>query len=317
MSLNGRMNEFSLMDIFRLISWAGKTGHLTVTAGEKEGRISFFVGKVCFALTPQNRVPIGSRLVGAGYISKQELEEALRLQQKNEAEKKVGEILVSRGLIKQEKLEEFVQEQIQDALFEILDWEDGCYSFDIDADLGQENFGIDFTVKNVIEETEKRREEWAKIKEIIPSTQMVVSLSELPSQRQEEIVLRPEEWRILYLLDRQRSIAELKEKGQLTLLKLCQVLRDMLTKNLVQIVPPSENEMQEAPKQDAAEEKKAEEVEEKDIEVIGTTQDETAPHEGGKYIKDFSEKIVQKNPEKVAVPLEWARYLSASRRRSG
>jgi len=307
MSLNGKMNEFPLLDIFRLISWSKRTGHLTVAAGEKEGKISFFTGKVCFALTPQNRVPIGLRLVNAGLISKQELEEALRLQQNNDSEKRVGEILVSRGLIKQEKLEGFIQEQIQDALFEILDWEDGYYAFDLVPDLGQENFGIDFTVKNVIEETEKRRQEWAKIREMIPSTQMVVHISELPSQGQEEILIKPEEWRILYLLNEERSISELKEKGRLNLLRLCQTLMDMATKSLVQIAPPSNNETQ---TQAPAEEKEVEEVAE-------SAADENTPRGGGKYVKDFQKDSAQEINTKISVPLEWTRYLTAPKRHTG
>jgi len=219
MSFNGTIDEFSLLDIFQLISLTKKTGQLTVTSEAREGKISFYKGKVCFAITPQNRVPLGLRLINAGLVTKQELEEALHAQQGQEAERKVGEILISQGLITQEKLEEFVQEQIQDALFEILDWKNGHYCFDSTVDLDQEDIGINFTVKNVIEEAEKRKEEWKKIKQIIPSTQLVVKISESPCKRQEEIVLKPEEWRIIYLLDKERSVADLKEKSQLTLLK--------------------------------------------------------------------------------------------------
>lgn len=305
MSFNGTTDEFSLLEIFQLISLTKKTGQLTVSSEEKEGKISFCQGKVCFAVTPQNRIPLGPRLVNTGLISKQELEEALRAQQGQESQKKVGEILISRGLIKQEKLEEFVQEQIQDALFEILDWKDGHYCFDSTVDLEQEDIGINFTVKNVIEEAERRKEEWEKIKKIIPSTQLVVKISESPGKQQEEIVLKPEEWRIIYLLDKERSVADLKEKSQLTLLKLCQTLKNMLSKKLVQIMPPSEDQLQET------ERRRVEELKDE------TKEDRIVSQEGGKYIKDYRDENVEKIIKKVSIPLEWARYLTAPKKSVG
>ncbi len=317
MSFKGSIDEFSLLDIFHLMSRTKKTGQLTVTSEAKEGKISFDEGLVCFAITPQNRIPLGSRLINAGLVSQQDLEEALRAQQGEELEKKVGEILIARGLIKQEKLEEFVQEQIQDALFEILDWENGYYYFDSSADIGQENIGISFPVEEVIKEVEKRKEEWKKIKEIIPSTQLTAKISEFPGKQQEEIVLKPEEWRILYLLDQERSIADLREKSQLTLLKLCQTLKNMLSKNMVHIVPPSNNQPQES------DETQPEKPEKTKLEVLQDAvkddprEDESCPIEGGKYVKEYYEENFEETAKKVTVPLEWARYLKAPKKSIG
>lgn len=337
MPLKGSIDEFSLLDIFRLVGWAKKTGQLIVTSHDKEGGISFDKGLVCFAKTPHNRIAIGSRLINARLVSKQELEEALQIQHDKEPPEKLGEILIKQNLIKQDELEEFLQEQIQDALFEILYWTNGYYHFQSSEDLGQENFGISFAVEYVIDKVEKRKVEWEKIKETIPSTQLWVKISDNPGKEKQEIVLTPQEWRILYVLNQERSITQLRDKSQLTLFKLCKTLKNMLTKNLVELMDKPENyqeemepqekeaqkpeeiEEQEKPKEQEEREEE-DETEETPLEVVKEDarkelqKDQKQILGGGKYITDFPEEIAEETVGDRALPLEWTRYLKSPRR---
>lgn len=329
MALKGSIDEFSLLDIFRLVGWAKKTGQLIVTSEDKEGRISFEQGLVCFAITPHNRIPIGPRLINADLITKEKLEEALELQQGEEPQEKLGEILIEQNLIKQDELEEFLQEQIQDALFEILYWTNGHYHFESSADIGQENFGISFAVEYVIDKVEKRKVEWKQIKEVVPSTQLLVRICEGPGKEKQEIVLTPLEWRLIYILRQEQSVVDLREKCQLTLFKLCKTLKNMLTKNLVELVDQAEEESRETnaiadnkrQDHDKSEELgRQEEPEEPTLEVIeekiGTELEEShiRPHAGGKYITDLPEETIRQAMSDNDIPAEWSRYLRAPKR---
>ncbi len=345
MALKGSIDEFSLLDIFRLVSWAKKTGQLVVTSDDKEGRISFEEGLVCFAITPHNRIPIGPRLVNAGLVSQQELDDALKAQQIGNKQERLGEILMNMSLIKQDELEEFLQEQIQDALFEILYWTNGNYHFESNDDLGEENFGISFAVEYVIDSVEKRRAEWKTIREAIPSTIMVVKISESPGKEKQEIVLTPLEWRILFALREERSIIDLRETCQLTLFKLCKTLTNMRIKKLVELTVPPENGAQdtdqirlkkqdEEDKQDKSQEEtmpdETEEPEEQEAATLDLIKEElenelekrleeqvsTGRGGGGKYLTDFPDETSKKAENKSELPLEWSRYLKAPTKRN-
>jgi DNA-binding MarR family transcriptional regulator len=342
MALKGSIDEFSLLDIFRLVGWAKKTGQIIVTSEDKEGRISFEEGLVCFAITPHNRVPIGPRLVNAGLVSQKELDEAVRAQQIGNNKEKLGEILTGMSLIKQDELEEFLQEQIQDALFEILYWTNGNYHFESSSDLGQENFGISFAVEYVIDSVEKRRAEWKKIKEAIPSTKMLVRIGESPGKEKQEIVLTPLEWRILYALREEKSVIDLREQCQLTLFKLCKTLTNMRTKRLVELTTASENESRKTaglrlkgqrPEEEEREKREPNETDEleepetatleiikeelqKELEKRPELKDD-GPSAGGKYLTDFPEEKAKEAVNDNELPLEWSRYLKAPKRSKG
>ncbi len=206
MPLQGNLNEFSLSQIFQLISLAGKTGSLTVSSKGAEGKIYFREGQVFFAITPQNRIPLGMRLIDTGLMSQDELKEALLCQQE-QPEKRLGEILISMGM-KKDLLEQFIKEQIEDALFEIFDWKEGSYYFETDNVPEEEDIGVYMSVEDIIAEATKRQEEWQKIKEVLPSLDTMVQMSEAPVKSKEDIIIKPEEWKILYLLDKKRSVKD-------------------------------------------------------------------------------------------------------------
>ncbi|MDI6821288.1 MAG: DUF4388 domain-containing protein [Actinomycetota bacterium] len=150
----------------------------------------------------------GKLLIDAGLMSQDELKEALLCQQE-QPEKRLGEILISMGM-KKDLLDQFIKEQIEDALFEIFDWKEGSYYFETNNVPEEEDIGIYMSVEDIIAEATKRQEEWQKIKEVLPSLDTMVQMSEAPVKSKEDIIIKPEEWKILYLLDKKRSVKDFK-----------------------------------------------------------------------------------------------------------
>ena len=145
MALEGNLKDFSLADMFRLLASGSKTGTLHVEGAEGEGVVCFRDGQVFFASSSGTVEAAGKRLVRAGIISEKQLRQAqglMKIQKKDKAGRKLGQILVDEGYVESDVLEDFIREQIADALFDLLRWEEGDLRFEPDESCDEDDIGI-------------------------------------------------------------------------------------------------------------------------------------------------------------------------------
>ena len=79
MSLEGRIEDLGLADIFQIVGLSRRSGVLTIIRKEGSGRLVFSEGKVVYASSDQSS-RLGSNLVGKNIISNEDLEKGLRFQ---------------------------------------------------------------------------------------------------------------------------------------------------------------------------------------------------------------------------------------------
>ncbi len=235
MGLQGNLSGFTLSEIFRMISMSSKTGQLVIARAGSEGRVYFRDGTVHFASTPENRLPIGQRLVDAGIISREHLDEALSVQHA-EPERRLGAILVSKGFVAQDVLTGFVREQIQDALFEIFEWEDGTYYFEPDEG-SQEDIGVSLQVDEIVAEADRRRVEWEMIRKIVPSIESPVRLSTDAVAQGETIEIEPQEWAAICAISNGSRLTDLRAILHLTSLGVCRIVARMISRGVLELIP--------------------------------------------------------------------------------
>ena len=109
-------------------------------------------------------------------------------------------------------LEAFVQEQIQDTIFDLDALGRRRLRVRGDARGPDEDIGLSVSIENVIMEGSRRLEEWNRIKKKIPSTDIVFKMATAPGEGTFEISLKPIEWNLLLLVDGSRSVAELAQR---------------------------------------------------------------------------------------------------------
>ncbi|RJQ52318.1 MAG: DUF4388 domain-containing protein [Actinobacteria bacterium] len=235
MGLQGNLSGFTLSEIFRMISFSSKTGQLVVARDSSEGRVYFRDGTVHFASTPDNRLPIGMRLVEAAIISREHLEQALTTQ-RAEPERRLGQILVSKGFVAQDVLSAFVREQIQDALFEIFEWEDGTYYFEPESG-ADEDIGVSLQVEEIVAEAERRRQEWDTIREVLPSIESPVRLSPNAVAMGEPIELEPQEWAAICAVSNGSRLTDLRSALRLSSLGVCRMTARLITRGVLELIP--------------------------------------------------------------------------------
>jgi hypothetical protein len=128
--MQGKIADFSIPDIFQLVSSQGKSGSLAIS-GEDRVTIFLFSGGRIVDVQPDRRGSksiLGTMLRDAGYLTDSELKRILSSQRAGG--KKIGEIMVEKGKISREILARYLVLQVKECLFDVLMLHEGEYRFE-------------------------------------------------------------------------------------------------------------------------------------------------------------------------------------------
>lgn len=262
MALRGNLRDFSLPDVFQLVTFSRKTGVLRIEREDGAvGSVWFRDGEVFFASSNWHADPLGERLVKAHRITPQALKRGLELRAAEPPNgRRLGQILIDEGYITEAVLETFVSEQIQDTIFDLMRWEEGEFDFEPMPEVVEEDIGLTVSIENVVMEGSRRLEEWGRIKKKIPSTDVVFKMATAPGEGTFEISLKPTEWQLLLLVDATRSVADLARATGRTDFEVARVLYGLFSAGLLEFATEEEIERNRAER--AEREAKLAEIEE-------------------------------------------------------
>lgn len=130
MSLEGRLEDLGLSDIFQIISLSKRSGVLTLIRKEGTARLAFRNGQVIFA-SSDSASRLGFTLVRKGLITNEDLEYALRSQQGRGPAKPLGTILIEMEALTPDVLERELREHIVGVVRDLLKWESGSFHFEL------------------------------------------------------------------------------------------------------------------------------------------------------------------------------------------
>lgn len=206
--MRGDLSETSVADLCRGLSDAEATGAVELDGPEGAARVFFRQGAVYWAMSPAPRARLGDRLVNGGLLTAEQLEQALAAQRDSTERSKLGAILADQGLVTRDVIRVFVQEQILDALFDLMRWRDGSYAFRA-GDAASEKLPIDIPVDQLLVEVSRRQSEWDQIEATIPSLDMIPDF--VLGGSSANAALEPDEFAVLASLDGHRTIRELAD----------------------------------------------------------------------------------------------------------
>jgi uncharacterized protein involved in exopolysaccharide biosynthesis/Mrp family chromosome partitioning ATPase len=145
----GTLNEYSVDDLFFLISLKKKTGNLLIR-NEDQAFSAYFNNGVLIHIQDQNspvKNRIGTMLVNGGFITKNQLDDALQRHQRTG--QPLGYILVNAGYIGRDKLKGPLRLQNEEYIQKVFSWKKGFFAFKPGIISAYENekifFGEDYT----------------------------------------------------------------------------------------------------------------------------------------------------------------------------
>lgn len=242
MALEGNLADFSLADMFRLLESGAKTGALYVGSGDDEGVVCFRDGEIFFASVGASSPLAADRLVEEGIISSKQLRQArglMKIQKRDKAGRKLGQILVDEGYQAISTLEDFVGREVADALFDLMRRGEGELRFVAGESCPEADLGISLSVARALEHADERLATWRSVREQIPDADTRFAMSQVPGTGEQEIHLKPSEWALLCHLHGDRSVGELVEMTDLSEFDAALVLFGMYSTGLIEKVGPT------------------------------------------------------------------------------
>ena len=210
MPIKGSLEEASVQDVLQLLSLGRKTGCLSITNWSNLGHIHVAQGRIIHAKIVNRRDRLGDVLVKRGRITQEQLDEAIRLQDQNR-DKKIGEILLELGAMNREELERHVRLQIEEAMYVLLGWQQGGFTFEIDVQPPPNEFLISIDPESLMLEGARRTDEWPQIEKKVPSFGIVFKADEKRLVSSEK-TLTSHQARIAPLLDGSRDVGEVVDQ---------------------------------------------------------------------------------------------------------
>lgn len=128
--MQGKIADFSIADIFQLVSSQAKSGSLSISGNDRMTVFLFSEGRIV-DVQPDRRESkslLGTMLRDAGFLTDSDLRRILSLQ--GAGGKKIGEILVEKGKVSKEVVARYLALQVKECLFDVLTFREGEYRFE-------------------------------------------------------------------------------------------------------------------------------------------------------------------------------------------
>ena len=210
MAIEGPLRELGIHDVFQLLDLSRKTGALRVTSEmrDDEGVVLFDAGKVIYASVASNPTSIERILRQAGKLNDDDIARAHAVTD-NES-MSLGDRLVMARVLTQRELERQLRNSFENVIFELMSWREGFFSFeeravsDVPVDAR-----IRISTESLLMEGARRIDEWSRIVDKVPSLSVVPMLSPVEDDRASVLDLLPHEWEVLMMIDGERNLREI------------------------------------------------------------------------------------------------------------
>jgi hypothetical protein len=237
--LQGDLSAFRLPDVLTFLSTSRKNGTLTITRGERIARLYFDYGSLVFASSNQEQFRLGLVLLRRKKISREQRDRIDALMTRDGG--RFGEIAVQDGVLTESQLRDFLKVQASEIVFDAFVWNDGTFGFDEQLDLPAHAVTISIDLANLIMEGARRIEEWEQCVKLLPDPSLIFRVVARP--RDEKITLTADEWKILFLINGQRTIEELCSDSDDEPLQVYRLLYGLYANKLIEPTSHRESEV--------------------------------------------------------------------------
>jgi hypothetical protein len=232
--LKGDLSATALATVLLDLAASGATGGVILNRPDgAEAQLFLRGGLICGISAPDQRSDLGAKLVSSGVLAPEAFSDALEAQRTDLAAWNLGELLVHLGYVEEDVIQEFVAEQLHEALWELMQWTEGRWKFRKNAKI-REDIRPPHAVVALLETLRDRGYEWEEISSVVDSPDAVPVLS-ARGDSAPETTLDSDAWSMLCKIDGVRSVTELANDCGYTLFEAGQVLVTLVDAGLVDI----------------------------------------------------------------------------------
>ena len=241
MSLSGNLKTVSFPDILQLLATGKKTGILECKTSSRQKEVAFKDGNIVYASSVNSAEDLlGNMLLKRGKISKGDLERAITLHK--QTGRQLGTTLIDMNLFTKEEIGECLKLQIEEIVYNLFSWREGDFVFHEGAAPKNTPFLIELNTMNVIMEGTRRIDEWLEIQKVLPPDDVMLRIAQSPKSNREELVISIDEFRLLALINGERTLPDLIGMSPMGEFVTCRALYRLIVNNLVEVAGKREGE---------------------------------------------------------------------------
>jgi CheY-like chemotaxis protein len=240
--IRGDVEAVGLVNLLQMLSVGGCVGVLTVSRLLHRKAIGFSKSGIRLLSTgARNASPLGEALVRSGKMTRPQLEELSREQKKTGVH--LGVLAVDRKLLSKEDLEQEMQEQFAEEIYELFSWKGASFEWTgSPGDASQEASGapseltLDSDATSVMLQASRLADELSRLQEVIRDVRMVpVRLSEIPTSAEDPRLAPQVLQAILPLIDGRRSISEIIDESRHARFRVLGTLWELVQRGMLEI----------------------------------------------------------------------------------
>ncbi len=224
MGVSGNLKTMLPGDLLQWLSLGQKTGTLVVANKSVEKKVFFRSGRIISSASNNPREYLGQFLISHGYLSEPELMKAMDVQLQSGI--LLGKILVMIDVITEPQLQRLMRLKAEEEIYDIFLWTEGDFHFVDDQLPTMEMIPLMVDVTGLIMEGTRRVDEWARIREVLPSELLVPVMQKSPDSEE----MKDVEKTVIAAIDGRRSVAEIvleSRSSSFTVSStICQLVRD-------------------------------------------------------------------------------------------
>ena len=232
--LQGRLSAFRLPEVLTFLSTTRKSGTLTVAHEGNEAYLFFDDGSLVYSGSNQERFRLGSILLRKKKMTRSQSERIDALMATDGG--RFGEHAIREGVLTESQLRDFLKIQVSEIVYDCFVWDDGSFAFSQESQrIPQHAVTISVDLANLIMEGARRIAEWEQCLKLLPDKSAIFRVVVTP--RGEKITLTADEWRILFLINGQRTLEDLCHDAEDDAFHVYRVIYGLLANSLIEVVP--------------------------------------------------------------------------------
>ncbi|HET8798336.1 MAG TPA: DUF4388 domain-containing protein [Thermoanaerobaculia bacterium] len=233
--LQGDLTRIQLPDILSFLAMIRAGGKLVVRRAALERAIHWREGEIVFAASNSPEHSLGHFLLRNGKITQEQYDESKR---RVTPQLRHGKVLVQMGALSPKDLWWGVKNQVLEIIYSLFTWKDGEFSLvETSEDLAQERIMIQINTQSVIMEGIRRLDESARIREKIPSLDLVFAKVPGVVPDFQALDMTDVERAVYNNIDGTLTVRELTGRSDLTEFEVTRILFQLLSARLVEIAP--------------------------------------------------------------------------------
>lgn len=230
--LQGSLAAFKLPDVLALLSNGRKSGTLVLHGDGRQSYVLFKQGALVFAGSDQEKLRLGAVLLRKKKITREQHRKIDATMSRSGG--RYGELAIQNGILNEAQLRDYLKVQVSEVVFDAFVWTEGTFDFRDELELPQHAVTISIDLSNLIMEGSRRIQEWEQCMKLLPDDSVVFRVVAKPND--DKITLTAEEWKILFLINGQRTLTELVVEADDDPLNVYRIVYGLFANRLIESV---------------------------------------------------------------------------------